>query len=175
MVYPLGRSLFLGSLLLAIWLAGLVATLLWWNAVPETNWRLLLAECSVVVAGFAARMSWASLPEGQLAWDGEAWLWESAGYQSGVGQYKLAVIADLQQRLLLRLENQAGASLWLWVEQGAMPERWCDLRRAIYSPRRASTAGPAHDLMPGETSRMQAAAVAPSTAMPSQPVPQAKA
>ena len=173
-VYPLGRSRFLGGFLLTFWLAGLVSALLWLSAMHQPDWRLLLAGCSVLFAGFAARTAWNNLPGGQLAWDGNAWHWESPGYQTGAGEHSLSVIADFQQHLLLRLENQAGASLWLWVEQGAMPERWLDLRRAVYSPHRSRTSLPPHDFVPVDPSDSLSPAVALSKAMPTQHVPQAK-
>ena len=131
---------------------------------------MALAGFSVLLAGLAARTSWDNLPSGQLAWDGAVWRWESAGYQTGLADHELSVIADFQQRLLLRLENQARASLWLWVEQSAMPERWLDLRRAVYSPHKSPAALPQHDFLPDEPSP----AVAVSIAMHSQNVPQAK-
>lgn len=174
MVYPIGRSPFLGGLLLVLWLAGLASVLLWWNVTRQFDWRMLLAGFSVLLAGLAARITWDNLPGGQLAWDGDVWRWESPSYQTGVGEHALSVIADFQQRLLLRLENQAGASLWLWVEQNAMPERWLDFRRAVYSPHRSHAALSAHDFVPVDPSDSPSPAVAPSKAMPSQHVPQAK-
>ena len=172
-VYPLGRSRFLGGLLLALWLAGLVLTLLWWATMRQPDWRLLLASGSVLFSGLAARTAWNNLPGGQLAWDGNAWHRESTGYQTGAGEHSLSVIADFQQRLLLRLENQAGASLWLWVEKNAMPERWLVLRRAVYSPHKPRVSVATHDLAPAESSDSGAAAVAPSKSMQSQQAPQA--
>lgn len=135
---------------------------------------MLLAAFSVLLAGFAARITWDNLPGGQLAWDGDAWHWESPGYQTGVGEHALSVIADFQQWLLLRLENQAGASLWLWVEKNAMPERWLDLRRAVYSPHKARAPRSPHDFVPTELSDLPPLAVAPSNAMQPQHVSQAK-
>ena len=140
----------------------------------QFDWRLLLAGFSVLLAGLAARITWKNLPDGQLAWDGEVWRWESPGYQAGAGEHALSVIADFQQRLLLRLENQAHASLWLWVEQNAMPERWLDLRRAVYSPHRSRASLNPHDFVPTEPSGSPPPAVALSKTMHSQHVPQAK-
>ena len=140
----------------------------------QPDWRMLLAGSSVLLAGLAARTTWGNLPGGQLAWDGDVWRWESAGYQTGVGEHALSVIADFQQRLLLRLENPDGASLWLWVEQNAMPERWLDFRRAVYSPHKSRASLPAHDFVPVDSSDSPPPAVAPSKAMQSQHVPQAK-
>ncbi len=99
---------------------------------------MTLAVMAVMLAGVAARISWIRHPGGQLVWDGDVWRWESIGYQSGSAEYELSVIADFQRILLVRLQNQAHVSLWLWVERNAMQERWLDLRRAVYSPHRRS-------------------------------------
>ena len=106
----------------------------------QFNWRTGLAVSSLMLAGLAARNSWRHLPSGQVAWDGEVWRWESPSYQTGSAEQTLGVIADLQHHLLVRLENHAGASLWLWLEKKTMPERWMDLRRAVYSPHRTLAA-----------------------------------
>jgi hypothetical protein len=173
-VFPLGRSSFLRGVLLVFWVSGLLSVLLWWNVMRQFDWRLLLAGFSVLLAGIAARITWKNLPGGQLAWDGDVWRWESPGYQTGESEHALSIVADFQQRLLLRLENQAGASLWLWVEQNAMPERWLDLRRAVYSPHRSRASLPAHDFLPTEPSCSPPAAVAPSKTMQSHHVSQVK-
>lgn len=98
---------------------------------------MLLVGAAIALAGAAARTGWNNAPTGQLAWDGQCWRWESPGYQTGLAEQQLSVIADFQHLLLLRIENQAHASLWLWLERAAMPERWLDLRRAVYSPQRS--------------------------------------
>ena len=107
------------------------------NASRSTDWRALVAGAAILSAGLAAFSGWKNSPTGQLVWDGQTWRWESVAYQAGVSEQKLFVIADLQNLLLLRLENQAHVSLWLWVERKALPERWLDLRRAVYSPHKA--------------------------------------
>ena len=135
---------------------------------------MALAGFSILAAGIAARTSWKNMQGGQLAWDGEVWRWESAGYQTGVAEHELSVIADFQHRLLLRLENQARASLWLWVEQSAMPEHWLDLRRAVYSPHKSPAALQQHDFLPEEPSSLPSPAVAVSIAMHSQNIPREK-
>ncbi|MFC5522636.1 hypothetical protein ACFPP7_17230 [Polaromonas jejuensis] len=111
---------------------------------------MMSAGIAVLGAGLAAYAGWKNVPSGQLAWDGEVWRWESSSYQTGVAEYALSVIADFQHVLLLRLENQAHARLWLWVERKAMPERWLDLRRAVYSPRKSPARLPQHDLPQAE-------------------------
>lgn len=132
----MGPSRLLAVGLAASWSAGLVLTLLWFNTARVFDWRFGLAAALVLMAGGAAWHSWKNSPVGQLAWDGEGWRWESESYQSGVAGQQVSVMADFQRVVLVRLENQAHASLWLLLEQQAMPERWMDLRRALYSPRK---------------------------------------
>lgn len=142
MSYPVGRSVFQGALLFAVWGGGAVLTLVWmaWGWAHEVvpGWRAGLAGAAVLAAGAGAVSLWRSQPVGRLAWDGQVWRWESGRYSSGITDYRLAVVADWQGRLVLRLVNAAGAPLWLWPERRAFPERWPDLRRAVYSPHRAT-------------------------------------
>jgi len=119
---------------------------------------------SVLGAGIAAGMAWQSAPVGRLVWNGQAWHWESPGYQSGAMEYGLYVLGDFQHLLLLQLENPGHARLWLCVERRAMPDRWLDLRRAVYSPRKLPSSTWLHDTLPQD----QLPAVAVSGAM--QPV-----
>ena len=139
-VYPLGRSRFQGLLLASLWCSGFLSSLLWVYTTGSIDWRICLLWLCLASAGLAAALGWRSAPLGQLAWDGQLWRWESAGYQAGVAEQQISVIADFQHVLWLKIENQAHASLWLWLERAAMPERWLDLRRAVYSPNRT----PAH-------------------------------
>lgn len=141
--YPLGRSHFQGFAVLGFWLAGGGVLALWWRAAPAADWRLWTALAVVLAAGVAAGLAWAHSPVGQLRWDGQDWRWESRGYQSGTPVRDLAVALDLQRTMLLRLENQDHATLWLWAGRSSQPERWLDLRRAVYSQHRASA-----DLVP---------------------------
>ena len=142
--YPLGRSHFQGRALAGFWLAGLLVTLGWWLVVPGFDWRIVSALAAVVAAGLAAWLGWRNAPVGQLHWDGQVWRWESPGYQAGTPVLALSVVLDLQRILLIRLDNHDHASMWLWAQRAAFPERWLDLRRAVYSRRKA---GPA-DLSP---------------------------
>ncbi len=135
-VYPLGRSGFQGCVLAGLWFIGLLVLLLWYDTLRQVDWRICSGAAALVVAGVAATIGWINSPAGQIAWDGQFWRWESQLYQTGVAQQQLSVIADFQHLLLLRIENQAHASLWLWVERKAFPTRWLDLRRAVYSPKR---------------------------------------
>ena len=136
-VYPLGRSRFQGGVLAALWLAGVLVTLLWALTAPRLDWRLGVAMAALMVAGAAAWSGWRRAAGGQLHWDGQLWYWESQGYQSGTPVRALSVALDFQRVLLLRLENHDHVTLWLWAHRASMPERWMDLRRAVYSRRKA--------------------------------------
>jgi hypothetical protein len=136
--YPLGRSHFQGLALLGLWLAGVGVLTLWWRVAPVADWRLWTALAVVLAAGVAAGWAWLHSPVGQLCWDGQDWRWESQGYQAGTPVRDLVVALDLQRTLLLRLENQDHATLWLWAGRSTQPERWLDLRRAVHSQHRPS-------------------------------------
>ncbi len=135
-VYPLVRSRFQAVILAGIWFAGLLSVLLWLNAGHSVDWRGFLAAALVVFAGIAAFRGWKHSPMGQLVWDGQLWRWESQSYPTGTAELTLFVIADFQSYLLIKLQNQAHAGLWLWAEQDAFPARWLDLRRAVYCAQR---------------------------------------
>lgn len=169
-IYPLGRSCFLGGLLLALWLAGFLVLLLWYYVTRQLDWRMALTLVAVLSAGVMARNGWRNVPIGRLSWDGKVWRWESSGYQTGMAEHELSVIADFQSMLLLRLENQARARLWLWVEQKALPERWLDLRRAVYSTRKPGGVSMPHDALQAQAP----ATVAVLDAMPPVDVPPIK-
>ncbi|MDP1564871.1 MAG: hypothetical protein Q8L91_01230 [Polaromonas sp.] len=144
--YPLGRSHFQGWALAGFWLAGLLVILGWWLGAPGFDWRIGWALAALVAAGVAAWLGWRNAPVGQLHWDGQFWRWESPGYQTGTPVLALSVALDLQRILLIRLDNHDHASMWLWAHQSACPEHWLDLRRAVYSRRKASPDGLHPDL-----------------------------
>jgi toxin CptA len=149
-VYPLGRSRFQVWLLPGLWLAGLLVVSLWVYVAQQVDWRTVLALVAVLLAGVAAYTGVESARAGQLAWDGEVWRWETLSYQAGIAEYELSVVVDFQHRLLLRLQNQAQTNTWLWVERQAAPERWLDLRRAVYSPHRSAVTSSPHDSLHAE-------------------------
>ena len=136
-VYPFGRSRFHGYLLFGLWSSGSASIFLWIFGAQALDWRIFLGGATTLLAGLAAYVGWKNSPVGQLAWDGQSWRWEGLGYQAGVAEQRLSVVVDFQNLLLLRLENEAHACLWLWAERHVVPERWLDLRRAVYSPRQA--------------------------------------
>ncbi|WP_298923661.1 hypothetical protein [uncultured Ramlibacter sp.] len=130
--YPVGRSSLPGVLLAVLWLLGAAAAAAWaWQTAPSAGAQLLVAAVLALAGACALRM-WRRLPEGELAWDGRGWFWPALAAEAGV----LAVSLDLQRALLLRWQGRGegrGAAQWLWLDRAACPERWGDLRRAVYS------------------------------------------
>ena len=133
----MGRSRLQGQLLLMVWLAGAVASSFWIAGAQETGWRQALGCLSLILAGTLAWTFWKNSPIGNLGWDGQAWHWESKGYPLGSAEHTVFVALDFQSLMLLRLDNPAQATLWLWAERGMFDGRWMDFRRAVYSPHRA--------------------------------------
>ena len=123
--YPVGRSGFAARLLAGLWLLG-AGAVAWWSLwAQDTGWRQGAAIGAAVLSGLVAARAWLRSPVGGLTWDGASWIWRGAGGA-------VTVSLDLQQRLLLHWEDDS-ASRWLWLERSSCPERWDDLRRALYS------------------------------------------
>lgn len=138
-VYPVKRSSAFGWCLLVFWAAGACVLVLWVQDSAALGWRTAVAPVVAVGTSLAALASWRASCCGQLAWDGQYWHWDSPGDLSSSEQSKLSVIVDAQSALLLVVEAVSGATHWLWVERSSQPERWTDLRRAVYSPHREPT------------------------------------
>ncbi len=135
-VYPVQRSSTLGSWLLAVWGLGLCILALWTLSSTAWGWRASVAAVVAAGTGLAALMSWRASRCGQLAWDGQSWHWDSLTRLCSSEQSKLSVVVDAQFALLLLFEAVSGTRHWLWVERKSQPERWMDLRRAVYSAHR---------------------------------------
>jgi hypothetical protein len=71
--------------------------------------------------------------EALLRWTGEHWIWFSPAYRRGTPLKQLTCVLDLQRVLLLRVENAAGLSWWVWLEPpvGAAQGLWPAVRRAV--------------------------------------------
>jgi hypothetical protein len=140
--YPLGRSRFLGYLLLLGWLIAAGVTLCWWRASALADFRPLLGCAALLLAAWVMLTGWQRAPAGRLQWDGQRWRWESEVYRSGTALEPPVVVLDVQWALLLRLNNQAGAVWWLWAERSAQrypAVQWLDLRRAVYAKSRPAS------------------------------------
>ena len=139
--YPVGRSRKAERLLMLLWALGVgCVTLACVRSGGEVDWRQAMLAFSAIVAGAAA---WTgvlrSSAAAELRFDGQAW-----SITGGAAQWaaRASVALDLQSLLLVRLAGPARARRWIWLDRQAMPERWSDLRRALYS--RAAAAESVH-------------------------------
>lgn len=130
--YPVGRSQFQAVLLGVLIFAGLLVELMWCLAPGLLDWRQGLLALCVVLTGLWAGLNWQRSPVGRLRWDGQIWCWTET--RTAVETWgTLSVHLDLQKVLLLCLQPETGAPLWLWPEQNNRPARWQDLRRAVFA------------------------------------------
>jgi toxin CptA len=134
--YPVGRSRWAAALLSLAWLAGAAATLQWTLHHEVSGARLATAWLVLIAAGAVAAWSWQVQPRGSLSWDGARWTWDAPAVRGASGSVRVSV--DLQQVLLVRWRAE-GSAQWLWLERASAPERWADLRRAVYSRARPET------------------------------------
>ena len=135
--YPVGRSAFALALVVLLTALGLAVAVAWTLQSDHAGWRQALAFAAVAACGAAAVLAWWRSPTGVLRWDGAAWWWEEGG-EGRSGRPEIAL--DLQNRLLLRWQPEAGRVRWLWAERARDFAHWDALRRAVYS--RASTPVP---------------------------------
>jgi len=145
--YPVGRSRGAARLLTVVWALGALCAGASCYFFDSVGWRHALLLLSVLFAGAAAGIGLRRDGAGFLHFDGRLWsLATAASDASDPARSVLAarafVALDLQSLLLLRLSEAGRPNRWLWVERQAMPERWRDLRRAVYSrPPAAETGG----------------------------------
>ena len=140
--YPVQRSLWLALALLLLALLGGLTLIAWgWQAAGTRQHGLQLALAVVLwLAGCVlAWHFWANGVRGALAWNGQEWTLEELPHDSAVAG-TLAVHLDLQAHLWLRWQSSAGDAHWLWLEQTCARGRWGDLRRAVYSRARTTSA-----------------------------------
>ena len=126
--YPVARPLLVGLVVAGLWVAGAAVAVAWTLTAHAPGWRQAAATLAVVAGGIHALVAWMHSATGDLHWDGAGW--SVPGAASGGS---LQVALDLQHLLLVRWVG-AGDSRWLWLERQRCPQRWRDLRRAVYSP-----------------------------------------
>jgi hypothetical protein len=126
--YPVERSRRAGHLLLAVWLLGAGVAGLACAQSAGTGWREGVLLLCVIVAAFGARAGMCPPGPARLVFDGQHWSLAGGAPMTGA-----AVALDFQALLLIRLTQPGGAARWVWAERRAMPGRWRDLRRALYS------------------------------------------
>ena len=134
--YPFGRSATLGVGLAVVLLASATGLVVWAfrGANASSTWVLI-----VVFLWFLALLGafhfWSSQRVGILGWDGQSWTWETVvpKVETSVLSAPPQVFLDLQSHLWVSVVPMARVGVWVWLERSPHPERWMDLRRAVYS------------------------------------------
>ena len=132
-VYPVGRSSFQGVFLLVFCAVGLSVGGLWALSMPAVGACLFVFFVILIVVFLLASCAWWQTDIGRLAWGGESWVWTSFNV-SITGS--IAVHFDVQSLLIVRLKDEEGRSIWLWVERASDPACWPALRRAVYAEKK---------------------------------------
>lgn len=145
--FPLQRSILALQLVWSGWAFGALAVAAWSLRSGSLDWRHMLAAVAVILAALAARTSQSSEladNDARLRWDGQGWHWVATESERAV---RPVVHQDFQSLLLVRLQGDH-AAMWMWLERSACPERWLDLRRALYakSPAQASDSAGSYTL-----------------------------
>ena len=86
-----------------------------------------------------AALAWQRLrrpASGWLRWRDGGWSWQGGWAATPQAVDRVELACDLQRVVLLRLWGEAGAPRWLWLERSRDPQRWDDLRRAVWAARR---------------------------------------
>lgn len=155
-VYPVHRPQALIAIVMLLWGIGAAALVVWLanDRISDAvlTWRDGLAAAALLASTAGAVSFCKTGDQGHLVWDGEFWHKEgeaslqrrrftifglfgqtmaSADVQA---QVQVQVIFDMQAAMLLQMTRGQGAPEWTWVTRSAHPERWLDLRRAVYSP-----------------------------------------
>jgi toxin CptA len=154
--YFAGRPSWLGGLLVLFGLTTIALSILWYLLTRTADWRHAVTFGAAVLALAALTSSFHQVPHGMLNWDRQVWSWTAAvsfeaAMQRGNAvdlQAAPVVIADFQQCLLVRITASTNAVDWLWLERRRFPERWLDLRRAIYSQPRENAAVAVNGIRP---------------------------
>jgi len=148
--YPVGRSRGAARVLIGIWALGAICAGASCYLFDSVGWRQALLVLSVLFAGAAAGMGLRRDGPAMLHFDGLHWSLTGAGTAETRNPSRpmlaarVLVALDLQSLLLVRLSERGRPHRWIWLERQAMPGRWRDLRRAVYS--RPPSAEPAGDV-----------------------------
>jgi len=139
--YPVGRSRNAERLLLTLWVCGAASAVGIGARLEEPGWRQVLLALAMGVTGVLAWRGGARRAgPAELDYDGQHW---SLSGGASLRAAAVHVALDLQFLLLVHLAVDGRTRRWLWLDRQARPERWRDLRRAVYS--RAPSAGAATD------------------------------
>ena len=136
-LYPLRHSRVLATLLFALGLLGALVLIAWAVLGTRAPFRGSVAVAiGVWLAAVAGGVHfWLQQPLGALRWDGQHWT--LLGVRPDADAKLLSgppeVFLDLQSHLWVQVSPTGHRGIWLWLERSGQPERWMDLRRAVYS------------------------------------------
>lgn len=141
--YASERPPWAGKAAVACWLA-LAAVMLGWALQSQAIWsQQAAAGFFLLLAAFLLRQQVRLWPTGRLLWNGECWTLGDAAAAAEPASVFLRVALDGGSWLWMEA-RAAGAEArggrwrrrvrWLYLSQRQSPERWGDLRRAVYSP-----------------------------------------
>lgn len=134
--YPLRRSAAFGFVIALMVIAG-AAVLVAWALLGAHSYEIgvMAATCLWVFAAASVFQFWQSQWVGSLNWDGRAWSLdgETAQSVSWVVSEQPEVLLDLQTHVWLCVSCTEHRRVWLWLDRSCQPERWMDLRRAVYA------------------------------------------
>lgn len=137
--FPVGRSRVAGRGLWLLWCGGAASAMAASLAGHVLGWRTLVLISTVLCAGAVLRrflVDRAVSIRELLHFDGHGW---SLSRATAFGEGRVEVCLDFQVLMLLNLSEPGCSRRWMWLERAADPQRWQDLRRAVYS--RAPMAG----------------------------------
>ena len=134
--YVLRRSAALAAVLASLLLVGFGALALW--SVQGTGlsyWPMFVGWALWGLAVAMALQCWRSQFCGVLRWDGLHWQLDTLQPHGVPRALSRApdVLVDVQTHLWVCGTPEGHGRIWLWLERSSQPERWMDLRRAVYS------------------------------------------
>ncbi|BEP92824.1 hypothetical protein GmRootA79_12080 [Acidovorax sp. A79] len=136
-LYPLRRSRALGCVLAGALLAGAGGLGAWFfrGSGAGSLWPVLAGGGLWLVAAASALHFWVHQLSGAIRWDGQSWALESGQPGDTLAALSASpeVLLDVQSHLWLHARPAGRGRIWLWLERSTQPERWMDLRRAVYS------------------------------------------
>lgn len=127
--YPVSRSHRVSVLLIALWALGVLSVGAWCYQAGSLGPRQMAGLAASFLTTFLVWRGITCAARGDLHWDGQHWSLDGA---SPVLTAQATVHLDFQSFLLLRLKVDRSVS-WLWLDRQASPERWHDVRRALFA------------------------------------------
>ncbi|MDH4418037.1 MAG: hypothetical protein QE485_12510 [Acidovorax sp.] len=135
-LYPVRRSMALGVALVVLLMAGAAVLWAWLAEGAALSWVSVCTAGGLwLVAAAGAVHFWTQQFVGSLRWDGQGWVLEGDGPEKIFRALSAPpeVLLDLQAHLWVCVSPWGHHRTWLWLERASQPERWLDMRRAVYS------------------------------------------